>query len=32
MNKTKSLYSSVLKLREFVSASDMLNSLGNDDV
>lgn len=36
MNRTKSLYSffffysSILKLREFVSASDMLNSLGDD--
>ena len=31
MNRAKSLYSPILKLREFVSASDLLNSLGNAD-
>lgn len=30
MNRSKSLYSPVLKLSEFVSALDMLIALGND--
>lgn len=30
MNRSKSLYSPVLKLREFVSALDMLIALDND--
>ena len=32
MNRSKTLYSPVLKLRELVSAFDVLNSLGNNDV
>lgn len=32
MNRSKSLYSPVLKLKEFVSALDMLIALGNNDV
>lgn len=32
MNRSKSLYYPILKLSEFISALDMLNSLGKNDI